>query len=322
MSYVHTTMSSKTTESNHVNYKILLKPKYLAKRFRKKFFHEDKKALSLLKARGDVACPALTVEKLDNGSVWDDMMGAISEEVNENPFAFLRSPVTSRALHPDQQGLAKAYFKELCEDAFFVENILPKVSDPPMGGAYRFEDFPYVSPVTVQHLFYLNLIRKKLGCFIPDKKDFRVTEIGGGYGNMCRILKQLSYEGAYRIIDLPSMLSVQQHYLHYSLTKKQIETVDFLPLCEKNLSTYSQGQQVLFGTFSINEMPLDTRSIIEPAYKNFDYLFLSYNNFFDGIDNIEYFEKLIKDLSEDFDFNHFADPYRPSWFLLGKNKKT
>ena len=47
--------------------------------------------------------------------------------------------------------------------------------------------------------------------------DDSVLEIGGGYGNFCRLLMKRGFAGSYTIYDLPEFLQLQEWYLGRTL---------------------------------------------------------------------------------------------------------
>ena len=77
---------------------------------------------------------------------------------------------------------------------------------------------------------------------------------------------------------------------------------------------------MLIGTFSINEMPIETREQLEETYSSFNYLFFAYDLFFCGVDNHDYFTKLVVKLEKYFDVFHQKDKHRRTWFLLCRKK--
>ena len=146
------------------------------------------------------------------------------------------------------------------------------------------------------------MIAKHLGVSVIDNDVSSVVDIGGGYGNFCRIVHQLGYTGRYTIADFPLMLEIQEDYL----SSNGILDVGFVPLDKIG----PQPKSILIATYSINEMPLETRRLIEPHYKSFDYLYFAHNNTFDGICNIQYFSNLKDMLEDDFEVDWITDEHR------------
>jgi hypothetical protein len=73
---------------------------------------------------------------------------------------------------------------------------------------------------------------------------------------------------------------------------------------------------LFIATFSLNETTLSTRKIIEPLFKQFDYIFIIYNREFEGVNNIKYFEDLAVELRPYFNVVSIKDTHRDAWFLL------
>lgn len=252
------------------------------------------------------------------GSEWDDYWAAITEEFRLHPMSFLRQPVISRTVHPNQQDLACAYLDELSNEPFARENILPRLSDVPIGDPYLCEVFPLASPISIQHAYYLFLIKKHLDLFIPEGELCHILELGGGYGNFCRLACDFGYTGRYVIADLPEMHSIQSHFLRHALPQRMAKKpVEFRSLNDPAILS-DQRPSLFLATFSLSEMPLAKRTEIEDYYRHFDYVFFAYNSAFSSVDNLAYFDELRNRLNDSFDTQAFQDKHRLAWFLLGR----
>jgi len=234
-------------------------------------------------------------------TMWDGFLEKIENEYRNHPTDYLRQPTISKCLHPPGRNWFDGYFQELKEDSVFSD-VLARVIDGDVGGPYSHSEFDNLCPVTVEHIYHLYMIDKYLGISIIDNDISSVVDIGGGYGNLCRIARQLGYTGRYTIADFPLMLEIQEDYL----SNNGILDVDFVPLGKIR----SQPKSILIATYSINEMPLETRQLIEPHYKSFDYLYFVHNNTFDGVCNAEYFSALKENLEEHFAVEWFLDHNR------------
>ncbi len=251
-------------------------------------------------------------------TLWEDMLQEFVKEYEKSPTDFLRQPTISKTVHPNCQALANEYYNEMMKSSFFKESILPGIQDSSIGNPFQFSVLPKCSPLSIQHAYHLNLIKERLGIFIPKEEISHIVEIGGGYGNLCRLVKNFGYEGRYIIVDFPEMLKIQQDYLF----QNSIDNVEFLPLNMKQLlPKENTDTSILIATFSVNEMPMETRTSMEPYYTYYDYLFFAHNTFFDGINNIEYFSSLRSFLEPNFKIEYFKDKFKSSWFMLGKNKE-
>jgi hypothetical protein len=235
---------------------------------------------------------------------WDQAAVKIAEEFTANKAEFLRQPTISLTMHPNMQDLAAKYREELNDWA------MPRAArDSPVGKPHQLAAEPAYSPLTVQHLYYLHLIRKWTGLFLPTGVD-HVVEIGGGYGNFCRIVRNIGYRGRYQIADLPQIQELQRYFLAEVGCSAELMPLD-MELLEPD------GKSILIATFSVNEMPLDVRRKLEPHYWRYDYLFFAHNYEFSGVNNLDYFTDLRKQLDETHATQHVADTHKRCWYLMG-----
>ena len=255
------------------------------------------------------------------GGSWENyFIDAILHELRQAPAAFLRMPTISRALHPNQQGLASDYLLDLRRDSFSRLNILPRLHDIPMGNPYLCHGFPLASPVSVQHAYYFMLMNKYLHIIMHENDITRIVDFGGGYGNFCRLAYTFGYSGHYTIIDFPEIHALQRHYLSYGIGRHLIDKLQFITTEE--LHKISNNNNSLFiATFSLSETQLEIRRRIYPILSGCDYFFIAYNNKFDGIDNLEYFSNLASSLKQHFAITQFADAHRQARFFMGRRKE-
>jgi len=149
--------------------------------------------------------------------------------------------------------------------------------------------------------------------------DFdKIIEFGGGYGCMCRIIKQLGFKGQYIIIDLPEFSHLQEYYLKSS---NQIHNVILLDDYNKldNIS-YSTDEKVLFiGTWSLSETPMYIREAFLEKLNKFSpesYL-IGYQSEFEGENNIKYFEQFKNDNSDIEWIEHKIEHIETNYYLFG-----
>jgi len=236
-------------------------------------------------------------------TLWDGFLKKIESEYRDHPADYLRQPTISRCMHPMGRKWFEGHFQELKEDRVFSD-VLARIVDGYAGLPHRQELFDNLSPVTVGHVYGLYMIANRLGISIIDNDISHIVDIGGGYGNLCKIVRQLGYNGLFTIADFPLMREIQKDYL----SSNGILDVDFVPLDMDKIKP--QSKSILIATHSINEMPLETRRQMEPHYKSFDYLYFAHNNSFDGVNNIEYFSRLKDVLEDDFEVEWTPDAHR------------
>lgn len=250
---------------------------------------------------------------------WQGFKDKIVQEFEKHPSDFLRQKTISMTVHPNQQNIAKKYLDELKNNKFITKEIMPTLHDLPIGNPYVCEFFPLVSPQSIQHIYYFFLIKKYLGVFVADSEVCYVLELGGGYGNFCRLVYHYGYKGKYTIIDFSEMHSIQQHFLSYTSAHNKVL---FKAINNKNLSIQpAQGKSLFMATFSLNEMTIKDRQQVEGVLIQFDLIFIGYNKEIFSVNNVEYFEALAGRLVDQFDIQIVKDKHRQAWFLFGKKIK-
>lgn len=200
-------------------------------------------------------------------------------------------------MHHSSRELSVKYWDELIRDDYFLKFLWAAV-DGPVGKPRSFPGFPPISPQSIQHAYCMALMERE-GI---DLQTSDVVEIGGGYGNFARILKKRGHAGRYRIVDLPAIHKIQKHYLDQTVPGHGVEFIGLDDIAPAN---------VLIGTFSVSEMPMDERNFLEYRYDEYNAVFLATNESFCGFQNIPYFEALAKRMGAKF----WKDKHRNAWFL-------
>ena len=125
-----------------------------------------------------------------------------------------------------------------------------------------------------------------------------IVEFGGGYGCMARLISNLGFGGTYIIFDLPEFCALQEYYLSSAGFKVFTE-----PTREKGVVVLSSLQDfkkqcslipaldMFIATWSLSESPLELRKSILEALPPCPRILITYQEKFDGIDNIKYFGK-------------------------------
>jgi hypothetical protein len=143
----------------------------------------------------------------------------------------------------------------------------------------------------VNHLFYLT----KLQQFKLIKDFDTIFEFGAGFGNMCRIINSLGFDGTYKIFDFPELLTIQKYYLEKN-TVRFSQEIKFL----SNLDKENFNENSLFiSTHALEESPPEVIQQVLKKIENFSsYLFACSG----GKDVFENFikERCKKILFEDF----------------------
>ena len=140
--------------------------------------------------------------------------------------------------------------------------------------------------------------------------DDTVLEIGGGYGNFCRLLMKRGFAGSYTIYDLPEFLQLQEWYLGRTLGADECERVTFT-------TSLPAAADAIIGLWSISEMPFELRDRIKALAPK--YFLIGYQQEFFGLDNVDYFKRWERD--EDYRWTHVAIPHiKDNYYLFGVRK--
>jgi hypothetical protein len=239
---------------------------------------------------------------------WQEWLVTIQEEFRNNKSSFLSQPNIKRTVHPEHGGM-NLYMKLNSE---FAD--LSKIADPSCGKPNI--QFGKHSLISIQSGYYISLIKEHFG--IKPKDLGHITDIGGGYGYLCYSMHKLGFIGNYNILDFPQMNEMQEYFLSNTIQGSYACKT----LKPENL-TKTANESLLIGTFSINEMPLDDRKIIEAYYEQYKYIMIAHkqNKAFHGIDNKEYFYGIKKKLSESHNMKMWKCPLRANdHYLIGTRK--
>lgn len=150
--------------------------------------------------------------------------------------------------------------------------------DPGVGGADLDAQLQTNGNI-VHHAYSLFRFESDMGQQLPTSG--RILEIGGGYGNFCRLVLRRGFRGEYVIYDLPEVLELQEWYLRRTLSPEQVKQVTFA-------TALPGGADTIVGLWSISEMPLALRECIK-AFTPRQFL-IGYQDDFYGLDNVAYFK--------------------------------
>jgi len=135
---------------------------------------------------------------------------------------------------------------------------------------------------SVRQAYYLARMEAFSGI---DTRDYAtIVEYGGGYGEMCRVVRALGFEGRYVIYDLPPVIRLQQYYLGELGIEAEYHT-HTLPAPE--------GRPSLFvAAWSLGETSLKERERHLDTMAEYDAYLFGYQNEWNGIDNNAFFAEL------------------------------
>jgi hypothetical protein len=181
------------------------------------------------------------------------------------------------------------------------------IKDPGVGGA-DLDPVLRTNGNIIHHAYSIFRFENAIGYALAG--DATIVEIGGGYGNFCRLLLKRGFSGRYVIYDLPEFLQLQEWYLGRTLSLDERKQVTFV-------TTLPERADAVVGLWSISEMPFALRDRIKALAPK--YFLIGYQQEFYGLDNAEYFKRWAED--DSYRWVHVAIPHiKDNYYLFGARR--
>jgi hypothetical protein len=186
------------------------------------------------------------------------------------------------------------------------------IKEDNVGDPVRYIFYPKSSGNRINQVYHLSVLIKFFNLDI--KKISTVFEFGAGYGLMARIFLLANSSIRYFIFDTFYTNLLQYYYLKllgYKPVfkfekKKNINLLNNI----KDLRKYNNKKNSLFiANWSLSETPLKFRVKFIKFIKNFDFILISFQEYFEKIDNLKYFNYLKNELSDLFDIKIVKNKY-------------
>ncbi|MEM1156893.1 MAG: hypothetical protein AAF649_03080 [Verrucomicrobiota bacterium] len=173
------------------------------------------------------------------------------------------------------------------------------------------------------------MMEKYLGCRI--EQFGKIFEFGGGYGSLCHLIHRLGFSGKYLIADLPPFSALQRYYLSAldnPVREEECSEPQGIVLTNQLEGDAMERQRSLtcvglfIATWSLSEAPLSVREQTIPHLENYEAFFIAYQENFDGMDNMDYFQHFTRKFPE-VEWEDFEIPVLPGHrYLMGKRKNS
>jgi len=188
--------------------------------------------------------------------------------------SFLRHPVLKSTMFAHLPSPAKTIQKKLLQ-SYFSNEQLKKILKENSLGSPILNDFEYTtSGNSIHHLYHLAKFGQELDVKIQNFNSY--LELGGGYGNMARLVKRINPKATYSIIDIPIFIYIQYVYLSTLLGKEQVNIlekgdhilegkINLIPLDESLTQTdlYSKSSPDIFlSTWALSESNEETQDFV------------------------------------------------------------
>ena len=178
---------------------------------------------------------------------------------------------------------------------FFWKKILKENN---VGNPIRYFLIPFTSGNKIFQAYHLKKYEDSMRIKV---KDFDwIFEFGGGYGNMASNFNVINEKSKYFIFDTFEVSLLQYYYLrrmnfdiNFNSNKiKKINLFYSLDGLKKCLKKNKQKKKLFIANWSLSEVPCSLRSKLKFVFTDFDFQLISFQNQFEGINNLKYFEKI------------------------------
>jgi hypothetical protein len=195
------------------------------------------------------------------------------------------------------------------------------IKEDNVGDPVRYIFYPKSSGNRINQVYHLSVLIKFFN--IDIKKISSVFEFGAGYGLMARIFLLINSSTRYLIFDTFYTNLLQYYYLKllgyepvFKLEKKK--NINLLNNIQ-DLRKYNKKTSLFIANWSLSETPLKFRSKFLKFIKNSDFILISFQEFFEKIDNLKYFNYLKNDLSDLFNIKIVKNKYYKGNFFKKQN---
>jgi hypothetical protein len=216
---------------------------------------------------------------------------------------FLRSPFIQKMFFIHNRLFIKNELNEIREDKLFFTQWRNLLNEDEVGDPIRYFLYPKSSGNRIRQVYHL----KKFCDFsnINIRIVKKVLEIGGGYGCMARIFSKINHKIKYTIFDTFEVNLLQYYFLKINKLKVTIERntsrinlISNINRVNNYIHSSNNSRTLLIANWSLSEMPLKLRNRILKFIFRIPYILISFQDKFENINNLKYFEKFQKKLNK------------------------
>lgn len=159
------------------------------------------------------------------------------------------------------------------------------IKEPWVGTPPRYPLYPASTGNTIHNVCHLAKFEEATGTRISDL-DF-VLEFGGGYGNLCRLMRSAGFKGRYVIFDFRTIGAVQRYYLK-ACGVSNVEHVFEIGALDEAIAGF-HGKTLFAATWSLSESPVAVRAPLMQRISKFSHFLIAYQARFEEVDNVAFF---------------------------------
>ncbi|WP_415323615.1 hypothetical protein [Candidatus Pelagibacter sp. Uisw_127] len=176
------------------------------------------------------------------------------------------------------------------------------INEDAIGNPIRYFLYSESSGNRINHVYHLNILSRELNINLTDIK--KVFEFGGGYGCMARIFSKLNKKIKYTCFDTHYVNLLQFYYLkHNNLDVGFSKKNNFF--LNSNLKKVKEIHEpklksLFIANWSLSETPNKFRKEFISIIKKNEFILICFQEKFEDIDNLKYFNNLKYKLSKKF----------------------
>lgn len=169
----------------------------------------------------------------------------------------------------------------------------------------------------INHLYHLYLLERELN--INLKKNVKtIFEFGAGYGCMARIFSKIKNNNKYICFDTSYLNLLQYYYLKHNDLNVGFQKKNNIFLTS-NLRNVRNKNDLFIANWSLSETPTKFRKKFFSIILSSKYVFISFQEKFENIDNLNYFNFLKSELSKKFKIKIIKNKYYRGNILAKQN---
>ena len=196
----------------------------------------------------------------------------------------------------------------------FYEKLL---QEDHIGNPIRYFLYLKSSGNRINHVFHLNILENELKINLK-KKIKTVFEFGAGYGCMARIFSKINKNIKYICFDTSYVNLLQFYYLkHNNLNVGFKKSNNFFLM--SNIKNKVIKNDLFIANWSLSETPINFRKKFFPNIFNSKYILIAFQEKFEEINNLKYFNQLKSKMKNKFQIKIFKNKYYRGNFLSKQN---
>ncbi len=196
----------------------------------------------------------------------------------------------------------------------FYKNLL--IEDN-IGNPIRFFLYLKSSGNRINHVYHLSVFENELK--IDIKKNIKkVFEFGSGYGCMARIFSKISKKIKYTCFDTQYVNLLQYYYLKHNNLD-----VGFLKnnkiFLNSKFTSRKEKNDLFLANWSLSETPIHFRNKFYSKISNSKFILICFQEKFENIDNLKYFNDLKRKLKKKFDIKIIKNKFYKGNLVFKQN---